>query len=124
LAIAGCVERELYITSEPEDALVRISDVEVGRTPLTVPFLWYGDYDIVLRLDGYKTIKTHALIRPKWYEVPPLDLLSQLAPWTYHDRRELSYKMERLELPADAELIRRAEEMRKKNLEPVKAPGL
>jgi len=122
LGIAGCIEQELYITSEPEGALVIVSDVEKGRTPVTIPFTWYGDYDIILRLDGYKTIKEHANIRQKWYEVPPLDLLSELAPWTYYDRRELSFKMEKLGEPADADLIKRAEEMQKKNLEPIEKP--
>jgi len=122
LLLAGCVERELYITSEPEGAIVHVSGVEVGRTPVTTPFTWYGDYDIVLRLDGYKTMKTSALIHPKWYEVMPLDFFSELAPWTYYDRRELKYTMEKYVPPGDADLIERAEEMRKKNLEPVEGP--
>ena len=108
LAVGGCVERELKITSEPEGALVFISDLEVGRTPLTRPFAWYGDYDIILRLDGHKTLKTHAEINPPWYEIPPLDLLSQVAPWTYYDRRFLHYKLEKLVLPSDEEVIKRA----------------
>jgi hypothetical protein len=122
LAIAGCVERELYITSQPEGALVYVSDVEVGRTPVVTPFTWYGDYEIILRMEGHKTIKDHVPIRAKWYELIPLDLLSELAPWKYRDRRELSYSMVKLVQPTDAELIERAEEMKKKNLEPVEPP--
>jgi hypothetical protein len=52
------------------------------------------------------------------YEVPPLDFFSAMAPWTYHDERYLHYQLEKLELPGDAELIRRAEEMRQVNLAP------
>jgi len=122
LTVAGCVERDLHINSQPEGALVRVSHVELGRTPVTTPFLWHGDYEITLELDGYKTINTHASIMPKWYDVPPLDLLSELAPWTYYDRRELGFKMEKLVPPTDAELIERAREMQKKNLEPVEQP--
>ena len=118
--LAGCVEREFVITSEPAGALVFISDVEVGRTPVTVPFTWYGDYDIILRLDGHTTLKTHANINVPVYEIPPFDLLSEIAPWTYHDRRYLHYELETLELPSDNELIRRAVVMEEKNLEPVR----
>lgn len=120
VGLVGCVERELIIISEPAGAIVFVSDVEVGRTPVTVPFTWYGDYDIILRRDGHKTLKTHENISPPIYEIPPLDLLSAMAPWTYHDRRYLNYKLEKLVIPPDEELIRRAEELRKENLKPVR----
>ncbi|MGC9454969.1 MAG: PEGA domain-containing protein [Phycisphaerae bacterium] len=118
--LLGCVERELTITSQPEDALVYVSDEEVGRTPVTIPFTWYGDYDIILRKDGYETLDTHAEIDMPWYEVPPIDLLSAVAPWTYHDRRYLHYELEPLTLPGDEELLDEAEQMRQRTIEPVK----
>ncbi|MFP4052617.1 MAG: PEGA domain-containing protein [Phycisphaerae bacterium] len=118
--LTGCVEREMLVTSEPAGAIVYISDVEVGRTPVKVNFTWYGDYDIMLRKDGFETLKTHANLTPPIYELPPLDLLSAIAPWTYHDKRYLHFEMSKLNLPEDEELIRRAEQMRQRNLEPVK----
>ena len=117
--LCGCVEREMTITSEPDGALVFVSDREVGRTPLTMPFTWYGDYDIILRKDGYQTLKTHANITPPIYEIPPLDFFSQLAPWTYHDRRYLHYRLLEPTPSTDTELLQRAEQMRKRNAEPV-----
>ena len=117
LALAGCVERTITITSEPSGALVHVSSVEIGRTPVTVPFTWYGDYEIILRRDGCRTLKTHEKVRPPYYEVPPLDLFSALAPWTYYDNRTFHYVLDKLVLPSDAELIRRAEELRHRNLE-------
>lgn len=47
----GCVERTITITSEPSGALVHLNDEEVGRTPLTVPFTFYGVYDVRLEMD-------------------------------------------------------------------------
>ncbi len=117
LAVAGCVERTLTITSEPSDALVFISSEEVGRTPVTIPFTWYGHYEIILRREGYETLKTSHKIKPPIYEIPPLDLFSAIAPWTYHDNRALHYVLARQAFPGDAELIRRAEELRRRNLE-------
>lgn len=115
----GCVEREMNITSEPSGALVFISDKEVGRTPVTVPFTWYGDYDIILRSDGYETLKTHANINAPAYGIPPMDLFTELAPWTIHDRRYLHFKMQEYTPPSDQDLIDRAETLQKRNLEPV-----
>lgn len=112
VVLGGCVEREMTITSEPPGALVLVSDKEIGRTPVTQKFLWYGDYDIILRLDGHKTLITHREIDAPLYEMIPLDLLSELAPWTYHDRRYLHFELSKLEAPDEAELIRRAEEFR------------
>ncbi len=119
-ALAGCVERELVITSEPSGALVYISDVEVGRTPLRHPFTWYGDYDIILRMDGWETLKTHRNLRMPAYEVPPADLFSHLAPWTYHDTRYLHFKLEKQKPVTDEQLIQRADELRERNLTPPK----
>ncbi len=110
--LGGCVEREMKITTEPAGALVYVSDREVGRTPLTLPFTWYGDYDVQVRMNGYKTLQTHAEISPPWYEVPPLDLFSYMAPWTYRDERFLHYELEKQPEVADDELIKQAEEMR------------
>lgn len=118
--LAGCIDQELAIRSEPSGALVFVSDKEVGRTPVTIPFTWYGDYDIVLRMDGYQTIKTHAKLNPPVYGIPPLDLLATLAPWTFHDRRYLYYEMKTYVAPSDEELIMRGEALGKRTLEPVK----
>ncbi len=112
--LVGCVEREMKITTVPAGALVYVSDREVGRTPLTLPFTWYGDYDIQVRLKGYKTLNTHAEISPPWYEVPPLDLLSHMAPWTYRDERFLHYELEKQLEVSDEDLIKQADEMRER----------
>jgi len=111
----------MTITSDPSGALVFVSSEPIGRTPVTKKFEWYGDYEIVLRYEekGYKTLKTHAQINPPWYEIPPLDLLSQIAPWTYRDRRFLNYKLEQLQPTSDEELIKRAESLEKRNRAPV-----
>ena len=92
-AVGGCVEREMIITSDPAGALVFISDREIGRTPLTHEFLWYGDYEIRVSHQGHDTLNTHRNLRWPWYETAPLDLLSAIAPWTYHDRRYLHFEL-------------------------------
>ena len=117
--LGGCVEREMTITSEPAGALVFVSDTEVGRTPVTIPFTWYGDYDIILRRDEYKTLKTHAHINVPIHQIPPIDFFTSIAPWTIRDYRYLHFKMNKLSPSTDVELIERADILSKRNLEPV-----
>ena len=109
----------MTITSEPTGALVYVSDVEVGRTPVKMPFTWYGDYDIILRADGCQTLKTHANITMPIYEIPPFDLLSEMAPWTYRDSRYLHFRLAELDQPSEDELISRAERLKERNAPPI-----
>ena len=110
----------MTITSQPPGALVFVSSEAIGRTPVTKKFEWYGDYEIVLRYEekGYKTLKTHAQINPPWYEIPPLDLMSHIAPWTYRDRRFLNYRLEKFKPSSDEKLVDRALKMEKRNRAP------
>jgi len=118
--LAGCVRRELEITSEPAGAVVYVSDIEVGRTPVVVPFTYYGDRDVTLRLDGYEALVTNLNLTAPWYEYPGIDLFSEIAPWTYHDKRYGHYTLTPLEPTSREELIERAEEMARRNTEAVK----
>jgi hypothetical protein len=120
LTTLGCVEQKMTITSEPSGALVRVSDVEVGRTPVTIPFTATGDYAIKLSMEGYQTLKTHANIKPTAYEIPPLDLFAELLPHTFCDQRYVHFKLEKLVMPSDEDLISRAKQMRQENLQPPK----
>jgi len=117
---AGCVERELTITSEPAGALVYFADEEIGRTPMTVPFTWYGDYEVILRLEGHQTLATHTNITPPIYDIWPWDLVSQaMVPWTYHYRVERHYELAPLVLPPDDALRRHADQLRTRAFQPV-----
>ena len=115
---AGCVRRTMTIHSEPDGALVFLNDEEVGRTPVTVPFTWYGDYDVVLRKEGYQTLKTHAPVRAPWYQLPVFDFVAEvLVPWEIHDQHELPlYALEPQQTPTRAELIDRARDFRDRAL--------
>jgi hypothetical protein len=90
----GCVERNLSVQTDPPGALVFLNDQEVGRTPLTHDFTWYGKYDISLRMEGYKSQKTIARLHPPLYQIPPLDLIAEILPFRIKDQQSLSYTME------------------------------
>lgn len=78
LVLAGCVERTITITSEPAGALVYLNDEEVGRTPVVVPFTFYGKYDVRLQRQGYSPMWTQGNAEAPWWEFPGPDLIAEL----------------------------------------------
>ncbi len=117
----GCVRRTLSISTEPPGALVFLNDQEIGRSRVTTDFLWYGDYDVIIRKEGYETLKTNWRIDPPWYQVMPLDFFAEvLWPGEFHDQREHHFVLEPAVAPTQEELISRALETRKRALDPRK----
>jgi hypothetical protein len=96
LALTGCVERTLTITSTPEGADVWVDGKNVGATPVDVPFSWYGTREIVVEKDGYETRNTKETIDPPWWQYPVLDLMTDvLIPATFTDQRTLDYTLDK-----------------------------
>jgi len=114
LLLSGCVRRSLTVKSNPPGALVYLNGVEVGRTPMTRDFSWYGTYDVVLRKEGYETLKTRGKVIAPWWQWVPIDLVAELLP--LHDKRELAYTMKPYaETVVDPQqMLSRAEQMETK----------
>ncbi len=119
----GCVERTIVIGSDPPGALVMLNDVEVGHTPVTVPFTWYGDYDVRLRYEKNvgtpedPIIKRYYLHTDKktvtpWFEIIPIDLFAELWPGQFKDEQVWAFPVPEVVEPTDAELLERAKELK------------
>lgn len=110
---AGCVERTARIETDPPGALVTVNDEEVGVSPVKFSFLWYGDYDIILRKPGYETLKTHHQINAPWYQYPPFDIFAEcVVPAMIRDEHVLpTFVLEPAEEPAVADIVSRAVEL-------------
>jgi hypothetical protein len=93
LLTVGCVQRTMTINSDPPGAVVVMNDQELGRTPLTKGFTWYGTYDVQVRMEGYETLsKKEPVIAPVW-QWPPFDLAAELWPGHLKDERHLLYTL-------------------------------
>jgi len=111
-AAIGCVRRTMVITTEPPQALVFLNDQEVGRSEVSTDFLWYGDYDVVIRKEGYQTLKTHWPVKAPWYQVPPIDFVAEILwPGQLHNVHRNHFSLEPKALPTSEELLERADEM-------------
>ena len=90
LALPGCVERTVRIDSHPQGAVVVLNDEEIGVTPVKTAFLWYGDYDLILRKPGYRTLRTSFRLQAPWYQWPPFDLIAEtMIATTIRDEHDL-----------------------------------
>jgi hypothetical protein len=121
LVCAGCVRRTLTITTEPPQAIVYLNDQELGRSAVTTDFLWYGDYRVVVRKEGYKTLHSHWDIKPPWYQVIPFDFFFEvLWPGKLHDQHARHFVLEPEEPVSTDELVERALRARDRALDPRK----
>jgi hypothetical protein len=111
LALGGCVERKLMINTEPQGALVILNDEQIGESPVTVNFNWYGHYNVRIREEGYETLKTHKDLKSPWYDEFPFDFFAQIVyPGRIVDSYEWTFELSPKRDITRDELIRKAQE--------------
>ena len=119
LALTGCVERRMTVRSVPSNALVVLDGQEIGHTPVSTSFTYYGDRQIKLIKDGYETKTINQRISTPWSQFIPLDFISEvLVPLRIRDDRNYVYSLEpSIMVPTD-ELLERAEHLREAGKNP------
>lgn len=111
---SGCVQRRFTIRSNPPGALVYIDDYEVGTTPVSTDFTYYGTRKIRLVKDGYETLTVLQPVPTPWYEWPGIDFVSEnLVPGEIRDERILDYQLQPQVIVPTEQLLGRAEELRR-----------
>jgi len=128
--LAGCVQRELVITSDPPGADVVVNQQFHGKTPYHLPFKHYGVYDIRLTHPGYthkrdnkeEVVRFYPLqvaepVVAPGYQKMGADFVSEaLVPTTIHDIRELHYTLEKIETADNMkDILERADALRAEN---------
>lgn len=109
----GCVERELTINTRPQGAQVELNDEQIGLSPATVSFNWYGDYNVTLSKAGYETLKTHRMLKGPWYDYFPFDFFAQvLNPVKIVDAYEWTFELEPAKQISRQELIEKARRLK------------
>jgi hypothetical protein len=106
LLSAGCVERKLTIVTQPEDATVWLNDEEIGTTPVTVSFNWYGDYRVRIEKPGYAIINTHKNLKQPLHDKFPIDFFAQhIWPGRIIDTYTWNYELALYQAPSSEELV-------------------
>jgi hypothetical protein len=112
-AAAGCVQRRMTIRSDPPGALVYVDDYQVGTTPVSHDFVYYGTRKIRLVKDGYETLTVRQPFPIPWYEYFPLDFVSEnLIPWEIRDERVVDLSMTPAAATPPEVVVARAEQAR------------
>lgn len=112
-AQAGCVRRRLTVRTNPPGAQVFIDDQEVGTSPCSTAFTYYGTRKITVIKDGYRSETLYHQVSPPWYEYPPLDFFAEtVAPQEIRDERIVDVELVPQEVPNEGLLRERAEGLR------------
>lgn len=109
----GCVHRRLTIRSQPSGARVFVDGKDAGFTPTAVDFTYYATREVRLVMPGFETRTRKVSLAPPWYQLPPLDFLSEnFSPGSVTDRREVRFTLEPQVVVPQHELLDRANSLR------------
>jgi hypothetical protein len=112
-AASGCVQRRLTIRSNPPGALVYVDDYQIGTTPVSTDFVYYGNRKVRLVKSGYETLTVIQPIPTPWYEWPGLDFFSEnVVPGEIRDERVVEYQLQPQMIVPSVQLRDRAENLR------------
>jgi len=112
-AAPGCVRRRMTVRSNPPGALVYVDDQEIGTTPVSTPFTYYGTRKVQLVKDGFETLTVKQTFYPPWYEITPLDFVSEnLWPQEIRDEQFLDFQLQPQQIVPAEKLVERAESLR------------
>ncbi len=110
---SGCVHRRLTINSNPAGALVRVDGEDVGYTPTSIDYTWYGTREVQLLKDGYETQTQLIDINPPWYQRFPLDFFSDNFLGTHiRDHRRYDIQMQPRQPDFAPDVIQRGRSLR------------
>ena len=120
---AGCVRRRLAVRSNPPGALVFVDNQQIGTTPCSVDFTYYGTREIRLVKPGFETLTVNQPIPMPWYQIPPLDFVSEnVMPNKIQDHRTVSFDLAPQLIVPTEQLLDRANQLRQETLQGAAAP--
>lgn len=108
--VGGCVQRRMTIRSTPPGALVYVDDYQIGTTPVSTDFVYYGTRKIRLIKDGYETLTVSQPFPLPWYQIFPLDFVTEnIWPGEIRDERVVDLSMMPAAATPPEEVVGRAE---------------
>ena len=110
---SGCVHRRVTINSNPTGALVRVDGEDIGYTPASFDYTWYGTREVQLLKDGYETQTQLINISAPWYQKFPLDFLRDNFLGSHvQDHRRYDLQMQPKQPDVSADMMQRARALR------------
>jgi hypothetical protein len=117
------VRRRLNVNSNPQGALVYVDNQQIGTTPCSVDFTYYGTREIRLIKAGFETLTVNQPIPAPWYQYTPIDFVAEnLVTTKIRDNRTVSFNLAPQLIVPTQELINRADQLRQDTLQSGMAP--
>src|SRR5262249_1703468 len=92
--------------------LVLVDGDEIGYTPASADFTYYGTREITLIKDGYETLTVQQPLRKPWYQWPVIEFFADnLTPGHVTDRQAFNYQMQPQQMVPNQDLLRRGERL-------------
>ena len=109
----GCVSRRMTIVSNPPGAMTLLDGREIGYTPASADFIWYGTRQVTLIKDGFETKTDLVTIPAPWYQWPVIEFFADnFSPKRVTDRRVFNFDLQPKQIIPDEELRARARQLR------------
>lgn len=119
LGLTGCVTRRYTIRTDPPGALVYVNNEELGPSPVSQSYTYYGPREVMLVADGYQTQKLVQEMPAPLYDNVLTDFFTEnLLPFTIRDEREFFYRMTPATEPVPSDLLSRGEALRSQAKQP------
>lgn len=107
----GCLRRRMTINSNPQGATVYVDGHQIGKTPVSTDFTYYGTRNIRLEMDNYQTLSVKQKVRPPWYEYPPFDFFTEtFSASEIKDHHVWTYDLQQRAISSDDQIMQRANE--------------
>ena len=104
----------MTIRSNPPGAVVYVDDYEIGTTPVSTDFTYYGTRKIRLVKNGYETLTVMQPVPVPWYQFVPIDFVAEnLVPGNIRDNRTFDYQLVPQAVVPTEQLLDRAEVLRR-----------
>jgi len=119
IAASGCVERRYVVrtvdpSGRPVNALVDINGEEVGISPVSVNYEYYGDRRVTIQAEGFQTIRTVMPLRAPWWDNVVTGFFSEnVVPYTLRDERAFTYQLAPAVSPPPGDLVGRGQALRR-----------
>ena len=103
----------MTVRTNPPGAQVFVDDQEIGITPCSASYVYYGTRKVTVMKDGYQTETRFQNFYPPWYEIPPLDFVTEnLLPNEIRDERFVDVELVPDQLVPPQRLLERAQSLR------------
>ncbi len=90
-----------------------VDDQEIGTTPCSASFVYYGTRKITVMKDGYRTETLFQKLYPPWYQIPPLDFITEnVVAREIRDERIVDVQLVPEEIVPQQKLLDRAQSLR------------